>query len=53
MFLRQDSAFIEEKLEFIEPVMGLFHVQTNMLKLMIMTYWVDLMQRTRHPYNTF
>ena len=39
MFQRQGAAFIEEKLDFIEPVMGLFHVQMNMLKLMIMTYW--------------
>lgn len=38
MFQHQGAAFIEEELDFIEPVMGSFHIQMNMLKLMVMTY---------------
>jgi hypothetical protein len=39
LFQRQDSISEAEKLDFVEPVMGLFHLQMNVLKVMLSNYW--------------
>ena len=39
LFLRQDAVNQEETFDFLEPVMGLFHLQMNVLRLMISNYW--------------
>jgi hypothetical protein len=39
LFQRQEAVNDEETFDWIEPVMGLFHLQMNVLKLLIGTHW--------------
>jgi len=39
LFQRHDAVNQEETFDFLERVMGLFHLQMNVLKLMIRNYW--------------
>jgi hypothetical protein len=39
LFQCQDALMEDETFDFVEPVMGLFHLQMNVLKLSIGNYW--------------
>lgn len=45
LYQLQDGTNAQERLDFLEPVIGLFHLQMNVLGVLIQNFWGPMLQR--------